>query len=104
MDVASLPRTIASSNGAERIRQPDPAQNSASTAATPVAADETNRFDSPVVNFDRDTGAAILQFRDGVTGEQQFQIPTRATLEYQHSQDLPAASPAPTGSERKTVA
>lgn len=101
MDIANLPQTSASSNGTERFRQPGPAQNSAPTAATPVATDETNRFDSPVVSFDRDTGTAILQFRDGTTGEQQFQIPTRATLEYQHSQNL---SPAPAANGQKTVA
>lgn len=101
MEVASLSRVDTSTASTERPRQSEAAQNSAQTAATPTPSD--NRFDSPVVNFDSATGAAILQFRDGVTGEQEFQIPTKTTLQYQHSQELASAHKA--GSEKKdTVA
>jgi hypothetical protein len=101
MEVASLSRMDHSTASTERPRQSEAAQNSAQPSSPPAATD--NRFDSPVVNFDSATGAAILQFRNGATGEQEFQIPSKTTLQYQQSQELATAHKVD-GEKKDTVA
>lgn len=43
---------------------------------------------TPVVNMDGATGAVILKFRDKSTGETEFQLPSRTTMQYRSAQAL----------------
>jgi hypothetical protein len=52
-------------------------------------------FDSPVVQIDPTTESAVLSFRDGKTGEQTFQLPSRSALEYSRRQSLTEHQTAP---------
>ena len=51
------------------------------TAAPPASVPAS--FVNPVIRFDSSAGLAVLQFRDGETGEPQFHVPSqRAVMEY----------------------
>jgi len=70
--------------------------SSGTTDATTTAtsSDATQKtFSSPVVQIDGPTGAAVLSFRDP-SGSEEFQVPSRTALKYEHQQRLEAATHA----------
>lgn len=87
MEITNLTRQPPQMVESGRTQPAEVAKNAAPSAPAPA---EDNRYDSPVVNFDGATGAAILEFRDGATGEQTFQVPNKTTLEYRHRQEMTA--------------
>jgi hypothetical protein len=63
-------------------QQPQPEERQTTKSQPP----EPRPVISPVVKMDGPTGAAVLSFRDPVTGEQNFQIPSRTALAYEQNQ------------------
>jgi hypothetical protein len=93
MDVGSIARPAATA--ASGSAPPSSAGGRAAAQDLPKAsAAPRHGYQSPIVSFDGSTGAAILQFRDGSSGEELFRVPSKTTLEYQRSQRLTAAEDA----------
>jgi hypothetical protein len=44
------------------------------------------RYSSPVIAMDSQTGVAILQYRDSLSGKETYQIPDKVTLAYEKTQ------------------
>lgn len=64
------------------------AQPAAVEAAEVPVADNTPRFTSPVVKVDTDTGLALLVVRDGSTGKEVDQYPSRQVVA-EYKRNLP---------------
>lgn len=69
------------------------AQPAAVEAADLPVADNTPRFTSPVVKVDTDTGLALLVVRDGSTGKEVDQYPSRQVVA-EYKRNLPSAETA----------
>lgn len=70
-----------------------------------AAADESesaSKYASPVAGFDSTTGAAILKFRDGSSGESLYQVPSQNSLEYIRQQQMSLVESALKTSSEKT--
>lgn len=71
-------------------------QKAAQSSATQTAVQSTvpydKRYSSPVIAMDSNTGLAMLQFRDSLTGKETYQIPDKATLAYEKAQTQAAPS------------
>lgn len=65
------------------------AQPAAAEAAELTVADNTPRFTSPVVKVDTDTGLALLVVRDGSTGKEVDQYPSRQVVA-EYKRNLPS--------------
>lgn len=65
------------------------AQPAAVEAAELAVADNTPRFTSPVVKVDTDTGLALLVVRDGSTGKEVDQYPSRQVVA-EYKRNLPS--------------
>lgn len=68
---------------------PKPAVEPAVATPTPTP---TANYTSPVYTFDTLTGAAIFDYRNGTTGAEIYQTPSRATLLYRNNQKLTSAT------------
>ena len=66
-------------------------QPTASTASSV----RTPSYSSPIYTFDAVTGAAIIEYRDKMTGAELYQTPSRASLLYKNSQQLAAFAKQP---------
>lgn len=69
-----------------------------SAASGPIA------FTSPVIKVDADTGLALIVVRDGSTGEQLNQYPSKKVVEeYQRHQAAPAEASKPSNDQGKSL-
>jgi len=61
--------------------KPEAAGPSSTQSAPQQSSADTPKFVSPVMNVDAGTGVAVLEYRDGSTGKEIAQIPTRQAIQ-----------------------
>ncbi|MDO8604966.1 MAG: hypothetical protein Q7R40_00385 [Phaeospirillum sp.] len=88
------PRTAAAEAHPTQPPAPPPHEPEKARAASPA---EAAAFTSPVIKVDNDTGLALLVVRDGSTGEELDQYPSKKVVaEYQRVQGGAPSSSEPT--------
>jgi hypothetical protein len=70
-------------------------QTTAQPAAPAPTAAATSQpaYSTPIYSIDSSTQSTIIEYRDQTSGVELYQIPTRATLQYERSQRLATAAP-----------
>ena len=96
------PRPVAADTHPNQHQAPPPQATEKPKAASPA---EAAAFSTPIIKVDNDTGLALLVVRNGSTGEEMDQYPSKKVVaEYQRVQGSSPSSSEPVASPDTTVA